>query len=238
MDIGNTKFFEQYKNDEGKSLGLTHLGIYRGEHTNVHLVHQSVYEKYMPQNESNQTVVNTADYSYTDRVISDLKSLGYLVVSPYRVGAVEIDEELSSQRLVTLGVCLAAFALTVVLQFILMKAMFNSINSRYKLMSNIGLTAKVAYGSVSLMMLFYTLIGEALGIGVILILNGTGFSYVADIFKYVSLGIMIVFIASHLLLCALSLLSVCKSIKKQVFETEKAEEDVNFRLMEEVEIND
>ncbi len=237
-DIGNTKYFSSFKTEEDKSLGLGQVGIYRSEHPNLYLVHQSVYEKYMPQNESNQTVVNTMDYSYTDRVISDLKELGYLVVCPYRIGAVEVDEELSSQRLVTLGVCLAAFALTVVLQFILMKAMFNSINNRYKLMSNIGLTARVAYGSVSLMMLFYTLIGEALGLGVILVLNGTGFSYVVDIFKYVSFGIMIVFILSHMLLCAFSLLSVCKSIKKQVFETEKAEEDVNFRLMEEVEIND
>ena len=69
-------------------------------------------------------------------------------------------------------------------------------------------------------------------------LNSVGFSYVADIFKYVSVGIMIVFILSHLLLCALSLLSVWKSIKKQVFDTEKAEEDVDFKIMEEVEISD
>ena len=237
IDLGNSIPFKDFtRNDE--TLFLNKVGIYNSQHPNVRLVHQSVYEEFMPQEQSNQTVVHTMDYSYTDRVISDLKAMGYLVVCPYRLGAVEVDEELSDQRLITLGVCLAAFALTVVLQFILMKAMFNSLTLRYKLMSNIGLTARTAYGSIALMMLFYTVIGEAVGLGAILILNGTGFKYVTDIFKYVSLGTMIIYILCHVVLCAMSLVSVCKSIKKQVFETERAEEDIDFRMMEEVEVND
>ena len=237
IDVGVEIPFNEFTREDDV-LFLVKLGIYNSQHSNLRLVNEKIYEEFMPHNESNQVSVQISDYSYTDRVMEELNELGYLVVSPYRIGAVEIDEELSDQRLVTLGVSIAAFALTVVLQFILMKAMFNSITGRYKLMSNIGLTAKTAYGSVALMMLFYTILGEALGLGIILILNAIRFKYVSDIFKYVSAGIMLVYVLCHVILCAMSLLSVCKSVKKQVFETEKAEEDIDFRLMEEVEVND
>ena len=100
---------------------------------------------------------------------------------------------------------------------ILMKAMFNSVTLHYKLMSNIGLTAKTAYGSVALMMLIYTLIGELVGMLAIIALNSSGFSYVVSIFKYIDFGTAALLVLAHFALCALSLLSVYKSLKNQIF---------------------
>jgi hypothetical protein len=133
---------------------------------------------------------------------------------------------------------MAAFVLTLVLQIILMKAMFNSVGVHYKLMSNIGLTAKTAYASVALMMLIYTLVGEFLGMMAVVALNSSGFSYVVSIFKYLDFDSILLLIASHFALCALSLLSVYKSLKNQVFKTEKADEDIDFVISTGVKTND
>ena len=102
-------------------------------------------------------------------------------------------------------------------------------------MSNIGLTASVAYLSLAFIMLIFTIVGEAVGIGVILILNATGFSYVVAIFKYFDFSRIMLLILAHFVLCAFSLLSIYRTLKKQVFVYEKSEEDIDFSSMEEVE---
>ena len=232
--IGNNKFFFL---DE-VTLPLTARGIFTCNFVKLFLVHEEIYKEITDHGPSTQTAVYIKDYAYTDRVIDELQSMGYLTASPYRLGAVTENEELSSERDVTMYVCLAAFALTVILQFILMKAMFNSITTHYKLMSNIGLTSRIAYGSVSLMLLIYTLIGELSGLGVVLILNAIRFNYVVAIFKYVDISTMALLILAHFALCALSLFSVYKSLKKQVFESEKTDEDIDLSSVEEVKAND
>ena len=229
--LGNNRFF--FFEDE--TLRLVHTGVFNCTHTKIYLVNNEVYEKYMPQEESNQASVHIKDYSYTDRVIKSLSDRGYLTVSPYRVGNIIDDAALARERVVTLAVCIAAFVLTVILQLILMKAMFNSVTLHYKLMSNIGLTASVAYVSLAFIMLIFTMVGEAVGLGVISILNASGFSYVVAIFKYFDFSRIMLLILAHFVLCAFSLLSIYKTLKKQVFAYEKSEEDIDFSSMEEVE---
>ena len=213
-------------------------GVYNSAHKKLYLVSQSIFDEYMPSYEPSQSSVFIEDYSYTDRVLDDLNDLGYLTVSPFRAGAVITDTDLVIERIVTLCVCIAAFVLTLILQLILMKAMFNSIGVHYKLMSNIGLTAKTAYGSVALMMLIYTLIGELIGMLAIISLNSSGFSYVVSIFKYLDFGTLALLVLAHFALCALSLFSVYKSLKNQVFKTEKADEDIDFVISMGVKAND
>ncbi|MBQ8393030.1 MAG: ABC transporter ATP-binding protein [Clostridia bacterium] len=234
-DIGNQKYFNQF---EQGTISLKYTAIFKCDNKKVYVVHENVYDAYMPQKYSNQATVHIKDYSYTDRVIADLTEKGYTVFSPFRIGAVTEDEELSSERTVTLAICLAAFALTTVLQLILLKAMFNSISVHYKLMSNIGLTSHVAYWSIGLMFLIYTFISEIIGFGIVLILNAIGLKYVVDIFKYLDVGTIIILILVHFAICTVSFLSVRKSVRKQVFATEKADEDLDFTQMEEVEAND
>jgi hypothetical protein len=43
---------------------------------------------------------------------------------------------------------------------------------------------------------------------------------------------------AHFILCAFSLVSVCKSLKKQVFKSEKADEDIDFVIASGVKAND
>jgi hypothetical protein len=88
------------------------------------------------------------------------------------------------------------------------------------------------------MMLIYTLVGEFLGMMAVVALNSSGFSYVVSIFKYLDFGSILLLIASHFALCALSLLSVYKSLKNQVFKTEKADEDIDFVISTGVKTND
>jgi hypothetical protein len=202
------------------------------------LVNENEFEKLIPENDTTQVSVYITDYSYTDRVVDRLGDLGYIAFSPFRIGDVMDDTDLVIERIVTISVCVAVFILTAILQFILMKAMFNSFVYHFKIMSNIGLTSKTAFFAISLMMLIYTVIGQILGLISIIILNGIGISYVVAIFKYLDFGKIILLVLAHFVLCAFSLVSVCKSLKKQVFKSEKADEDIDFVIASGVKAND
>ena len=220
------------------SVLLESVGVVNSAHKKMFLVNENEFEKLIPEKDTTQVSVYISDYSYTDRVVDRLGDLGYIAFSPFRIGAVMDDVDLVIERIVTLSVCIAVFILTAILQFILIKAMFNSYIGHFKLMSNIGLTAKTAYASVALMMLIYTIIGQILGLCSIIILNELGISYVVSIFKYLEFGNIFVLVLAHFLICALSLVSVCKSLKKQVFKSEKADEDIDFVIASGVKAND
>jgi hypothetical protein len=227
----------RYNAPNGSFL-LGSVGVVNSAHKKMFLVNENEFEKLIPENDTTQVSVYITDYSYTDRVVDRLGDLGYIAFSPFRIGAVMDDTDLVIERIVTLTVCIAVFILTAILQFILIKAMFNSYIGHFKLMSNIGLTAKTAYASVALMMLIYTIIGQILGLCSIIILNELGISYVVSIFKYLEFGNIFVLVLAHFLICALSLVSVCKSLKKQVFKSEKADEDIDFVIASGVKAND
>ncbi len=229
--------YPMHLNVNGTKIKFNIVAVHNSAHKGVFLISESLFGVYK-DNGSYQASVYISDYSYTDRVIEDLNELGYLTVSPFRVGAVITDTDLAIERIVTLAVCITAFILTLVLQFILMKAMFNSITGHYKLMSNIGLTAKTAFISIAFMMLLYTLMGEIVGLIAVLILNRADISYVVSIFKYLDIGNIILLVILHFAICVFSFASVWKSVRNQVFKTEQADEDIDFVVRLEVKSDD
>ena len=222
---------------EGSSYSVYDLvcaGQFRSDHPRFILVNPATYEKMTADMKCNQVSVFIDDYAYTDRAIEELVSMGYVALSPYAQGSTKKDAKLENERINLLRISLAASVITLVLQLILLRVTFSSLGSHYRLLSNMGLRAKTAYGSLALLFLFLTVISEIIGAAVILLLNARGYIRVVNIFKYLDPPRLILIFAVHLVFCAIAYFAVTRAIKKQVFTISGFYEDMDGELMEEV----
>ena len=213
---------------ESSSEKVTAVGTFVATYSRLALVNSETFEKYLDTTPDNQISVYIKDYAYADRVMRALGDMGYISSSPFRLGATVTDSQLATERMITLSVCLGAFVLIIVLQMILIKALFSSLNDHFALMSNIGLTADVSYLSLMLMMGAFTLVGEALGAGIILLLNGLQVEKIYNIFKYMEWHNILLLFAVHLGSVCFAFVSVLKNMKKNVFYTDKQMSDIDF----------
>ena len=209
-------------------------GQFKSDHPRFILVNPLTYEKMTADMRCNQVSVFIDDYAYKDRVIEELVSLGYVALSPYEQGSTKKDAKLEEERIDLLRISLAASVITLVLQLILLRVIFSSLGGHYRLLSNMGLRAKTAYGSIALLFLFLTVISEIIGAAVILILNARGYIRVVNIFKYLDPPKLLLVFAVHMIFCAIAYVAVVRSIRKQVFTINGFYEDMDGELMEEV----
>ncbi len=212
-------------------LFLTCAAQYDATLTNLALVSEETYAN-IAHCESNQASIYIKDYAYAERVMDAMTADDYITVSPFKMGATMVNTKLANERLITLAICAATFLIAFVLQCILLRAMFSSLFEYYKLMSNTGLTAKIAYGAVIMLLVLTTLIGEAIGAGVIFALNGAQVARVVNIFKYLDTATIAILFALHFFTVALSLSGILVSLKKIVFGKGKSSYDIDFTLME------
>ena len=219
-----------------RSESVTVRGIYAPALTNLVLVSEEVFESLTDTSASNQISVSIKDYAYTDRVCDSLAAKGYLSLSPFRAGSTETDAELAQERNTTLGVCLGALIVAVVLQLILLRALFSSLGSYFKLMSDVGLTYNTLWRALSLILLLCTAIGEILCAAVILILNNIGVARISEIFKYLDTPTILSLFAVHVASVFLASLTVVFSTRKSLFVGKKNRFDLE--ISEEGEAND
>ena len=233
LDIGNTL-------NTGLTVGgveeyeLYCAWLYESKQPRLLLVNPYTFDRMTGNMGSNQISVTMTDYAYTDRVIDEMASLGFLAVSPYRNGSTKLDEKFETERIKLLRVSLAAAVLTLALQIILLKVTFGSLKDQYKLLSNMGLRARTAYGSLAILFAVLTILSELIGAAVILVLNHYGYARVVNIFKYLETPKLILIFAVHFVFCVISYFIAAHSLKKQVFEISGCHEDMDGELMEEV----
>lgn len=203
-------------------------GVFESSYERFIVTDRATFDAATKIEAQNQVAVYIKDYAYTDRVMDKLADCGYLALSPYRLGATEVDTDLATERIVTLAVSLAAFILSLVLQLILLKTLFGTLSESLNRMSNIGLTAATAYKAVLLMLLAFTLVGELVGGGAVLLLHSLGVARVTAIVKYLDgFAIALLFLV-HFLLTALCSFGVISTLKKNVFYREKRVNDLDM----------
>ena len=208
------------------------VGYYETAYRRMLLVSDATFHKLTDTTSSNQISIYIKDYAYADRVLDALGDKGYVAVSPFRMSATEIDPDLATERLVTLAVCLSALILTMILQLILLRAMFSALHDHFRLLSNIGLTAKTAKAALFSIFVGTTLAGEVLGMAIIFSLNSQNLRHISDIFKYFdTLGIILLF-AVHFISILPALLMTIRSLKRAVFPESTRVEDIDLSLME------
>ncbi len=230
-DDAHRKNYSLPTNDGGRVF-LKCAATHKATIYDLILVSEQTYQKIMPQG-SNQISVYVSDYAYSERVAERLEKYGYIAVSPYKIGSAEIDNDLAAERIITLAVCAAAFVIAFVLQIILLRAMFASLAEYFRLMSNTGLTSRTAYLSLSLVLLFSTLAGEALCAVIIAVMNSASVERVVNIFKFLDTPAIILLFVLHMLTVALALAGILTKLKRSVFSKGKSRYDLDFSLMEE-----
>lgn len=196
-------------------------------------VTSEVFDEYLDITPTNQVSLYVTDYAYTDRVLNELADLGYFAVSPFRLGATKINDKLAAERKTTLTVCAAAFVLILVLQIILMRAIFSSLYEYFRLMSNIGLLSKTAKTALIILLTGFTLLGEALGTGIIVMLNAVGVTRVVNIFKYLEPHVIALLFLLNTVCIIISAIGVVRGTKKAVFTANTRKYDLDMSEMEE-----
>ena len=198
-------------------------------------VSEEMFDTLTLKGRGNQVSVFVKDYSYVDRVLSKLHSLGYKAVSPYKLGALEFDEELYIARIQSLVICGVAFLVTVFLQILLVRVLFGLQKNDYRLMANIGLTCKTAKCSVAWLIALFVLLGQLICIGIVGICVGANASIIVNIVKFISPAIGVVLSAVHILAMIPALLWTTRKLGKDVFEFSEKKVDLD---LEEGENND
>lgn len=205
-------------------------------YTQVVFLHPDDFAALTYPGKGGQLSVFTEDYAYVDRVLDGIHALGYGAISPYQEGAVKQNEELAEQRLQTLRVCLIALLAVIVLQILLLRAMFSMETESYRLLSHIGLDCVTAQRSVFWQIMLFALGGQVLGVGAIMACVTGGMEQMIHILRYLPLSYRLVLCVVHLCACAFTAVWTMKALKKQVFPESGAEPDLDWdSIGEEVE---
>ncbi len=207
-------------------------GNYNATNSLTVLVTDATYDALSVRTPDNQISLYMQDYAYADRVMDALAAKGYLCTSPFRLGATRTDPTLAAERNTTLGICAVAFLLVIILQVLVLRAMFSSLYEHFRLLLNIGMTARSAYGALCRLLLAFAVVGEGLGAAIVASLNALGVSRIVDVFKYLEPRVIALLFVAHLISVAVAFGVVLFSMRKAVFAKAKRATDIDFSEME------
>ena len=196
-------------------------------------VNQNTFDKLTWQAASEQASITIEDYAYTDRVISALSEAGFVAVSPFQLGSAQVDEEKADQRMQTLSICLLALLAVVLLQLVLLRAMFSAQTESYQLLSNIGLVSGTAKLSVLWQFLCFTLLGQLLGGGAVFLCGQLGIERIVHILRYLPAPYILLLSAVHLAASLAATGWVIRALGKQVYPLAGRYTDLNLDDQEE-----
>lgn len=201
--------------------GTYHVaGLHDSSLPQIIAVSPDTYQRILTQaaiGNGDQVSITISDYAYTDRVITALEQAGYFAMSPYVLGSTQIDPELAAQRTQTLYICIGALLAVLVLQLILLRALFAMTFPAYRTMSDLGLRCSTAQRSLLWQILGMTLAGQVLAGAGICVCAAAGIRQIADLTKYLHglwwPGISLIHLAST----ALAAWVAAAGLKKRVY---------------------
>lgn len=173
-----------------------------------------------------QVSLTITDYGYTDRVLEQVQRMGYAALSPYQLGSNKQDAALAQEREQTLLICLLALVAVVVLQIILLRAMFTTQMESYRLLSNIGLSAKMARRSVLWQILTFAVLGQGVSIAALAVCWNRGVERIVHIIHYLPIGYMLILIAVHIMVSLAAVMWIRHALSKQVYALTGRESDL------------
>lgn len=107
------------------------------------LISRELYDEMTADFYSPQASVFVSDYAYVDDVMKVLNDAGYEAVSPYRIGAIAYDEAKVTERLVTLGLSIAALIVLLVLETFILKALLKNGKNDCLVLKSIGMEQQI-----------------------------------------------------------------------------------------------
>lgn len=189
-------------------------------------VSQANFDLLMPDICGEQISLTIEDYAYCDRVLEQIRNAGYMGMSPFRESSNEQDEELAEQRMQTLRICLIALLAVLILQIIVLRAMFGIQTESYRLLSNIGLSYRTAKGSAFLQFLLFALLGDAAAFALLSYCVNRGVERIVAIQRYLTSEYTLILFGVHLVACLIASALVVRSLRKQVYPYATVEPDL------------
>lgn len=219
---------------ENFDLWLTIMGIHESTLESIYAVSPDTFDTWLADNSPSmdQVSITIRDYAYTDRVISALEKAGYYALSPYVLGSATVNSELASQRVQTLMVCLGALAAVILLQIIVIRAMFGMELDSYRILSTVGLPYRTAKTSILMQVLIFTALGQLLGLGGIFMCSFLGVANVADLTRYLHEGYWVMLSLVHLVSALAAAAAVLGSLRKQVYPQSQHHSDLDWEVTE------
>ena len=203
-------------------------GAHLSTYPNAVEVSRATFEELGYSGHGGQVSLMMEDYAYTDRVLADLHELGYAALSPYREGSVTQIPELADQRMQTLRICLIALVVVLVLQVVVLRAMFGLEVDSYRLLSHIGLDARSAKRSVLWQVLLFAMVGQALGLLAIGLCGTLGIESIGKLLRYLPLPYAAALSAIHLLASLAAALWVMSALRRQVYPDDRSVPDLDW----------
>lgn len=205
-----------YLTEEVTVVGLTDRGdnlyIY-GTSELVLRIHPELSE----EEARTQAAVFLRDYSYTNRAVKKLSKLGYEAISPYQMGTIVQNSELSGQRMMTLVLCILALLLVFAMQVIVMGVLFGTEMTDYKQLRTLGLTYRTGKQSINRQILLFTVAGWII-CGLFVVTGAvTKLSLLQNILKYLEFWQLIFFAVVHCLVSVLVAVVVKKTLRSTIF---------------------
>ncbi|MBQ7915790.1 MAG: ABC transporter ATP-binding protein [Firmicutes bacterium] len=215
-------------NDTVEQIEFTAVGENPSRYYEYMEMSEAMFDNMVMAGDGYQVSIFLEDYSYTDRVIDVVMDLGYEAVSPYRLGSVQQIDRLAQARMNTLGVCLLAMAAVLVLQVVVVRAMFGLEIPGFRILSDIGLTCCSARLSILWQTLVLTVMGQV--IGLLILAAGAAFDieYVVNVTKYLGIPQVLLLCALHLVISMLTVIWTGGALRKRVYPFAKREDDLEW----------
>lgn len=202
--------------------------------TRLLFVSQQTFDELCWNEASEQASLTIEHYAYTQQVLDALTEAGYIAISPYRLGAVEVDEELAEHRKQTMAICLLALLAVVVLQIVLLRALFGVQLSGYRLLRNIGLVRRSAKRSILWQFVLFTVLGQIIAGAALWICNEKAIEMVTQILPYLPPLTLAALSAVHLAAAMTAAHWTIRALEKQVYPV--AGRFVDLQMDEEVTV--
>ena len=178
--------------------------------------------------DSEQVSLTISDYAFTDRVLNELQKEGYIAASVYRLGSTKQLADKVQERSQTLKICAMALVAVMLLQIILLRAMYASQFGDYKILSNIGLTCRLAVDSVWRQLFTQAVIGQLVGAIVIWICAQCRVERILNILIYLPVGYVLLLLGIHIAVSMVATAWVLKNMRTQIYPLAGLETDLDM----------
>ena len=192
-------------------------GFHGSTYQNALTVAADAFDLLVGDEYGDQISVYITDFAYTERVLEELNAMGYRALSPYTNGTTKQDPELAAERMQTLKVCLLALAAAILLQVVVLRAMFSVETEDFRLLANLGLDRRTARRSVFWQMLLFGIGGQILAFAALFVCGRAGVERIVSMLHYLPWPCLILLSAVHFAASLLTALWVMSAVRRQVY---------------------
>ena len=209
------------------------VGIHGSTSYNAFTVARDAFDLLVTAGSGDQVSLFMEDYAFAERVLEQVRALGYIAVSPYANGATVISEELAAERMQTLEICLLALAAVVLLQIVVLRALFSVETENYSLLANLGLRRRAARRSVLWQVLLFALIGEVMAASAVAVCGHLEVERVVTLLQYLPVPYAVLTWAVHVALSLIAVLWIGSALSRQVYPATGTKSDLDLSSVEE-----